>query len=91
MQLSGVYPHEVVDRVGPGSRARVVVATRVFGVGLRGSIGDKVARASSTTLEHVVEPEPVSDLVHGGVALVVSRLRAAGQGGEANRHSVADR
>lgn len=64
------------------ARARVLArGATARGGPLDRGVGDIVARAGARrALEDVVEPEPVADLVHGGVAHVVVGGAAAGHG-----------
>lgn len=71
--------HEILDRVATG-----LVATRIKADGatlgggtLRGGIAHGVAASITAALKRVIEPEPVTDLVGGGVAQVVRRRAPA--------------
>lgn len=74
--------HVVVDGVDTGLAGAGVTADGAArgGRGLGGGVGNQVAGAGAAALEGVVEAEPVTDLVGGGVALVVVGQRAAGDG-----------
>ena len=80
--LLGVV-HVVVDGVNTGLAGARVTADGAAGGsrGLSGGVGNGVAGAGAAALEGVVETEPVTNLVGGGVAEVVAGGRAAGEGG----------
>lgn len=73
--------HVVVDGVNTAAGARVTTngASRA-GAGLGRGVGDTIARAGAATLEGVVETEPVTGLVGGGLAEVEADGRATGEG-----------
>ncbi len=69
--------HKVVDRIYAASGAGVAPGGAAVGRGALGLGVIDLVTALTTILEGVIEPQPLSDLVGVGVALVVGRRRAA--------------
>lgn len=64
--------HVVVDRIHTTTRARILTSWASIGQSrLRRSVSNAVTGAGASTLEDVVEPHPVTDLVSGGSTEVV--------------------
>lgn len=81
--------HVVVDGVNAAARASVTVSGAARGRGGLGrSVRDRVAGAGASTLEGVVETEPVASLVGKRAAEVVVGSRAAGDRGEEHDNTV---
>jgi len=87
---SRVQQEELTDGVNTSNVGAGIAAdgASISSGGLSGGVGNRVTRAAATTLESMVETEPVTNLVSQSLAEVVRGRSTAGDAGEEDDNTI---